>query len=494
MGKNSHHRVQQRIQKTADTIRTGTDAARASGMRTGDSFANLTSRLGYGAGSQQDNARYQLDYISRNPYNLEAAYRSNWLCGMVVDTVAQDMTRAGIDFQSDEIAPEEAAKLHAAFERMRIWSALGDGIKWGRLYGGCVVVMLIDGQRLNTPLNPDTVREGQFKGLVALDRWQVTPTLHELVTEFGPDLGKPKFYDVAVSAQALIGERIHYSRVVRIDGLDLPWRQRLAENGWGQSVLERLWDRVIAFDSTTEGAAQLVYKAHLRTIKIPQFREMVAMGGPALEGLIKQLQFMRSMQSNEGLTVLDGGDEFETHQYSFTGLPDLMEKFAEQLSGATQIPLVRLFGQSPGGMNSSGESDLRTYYDNVSQQQDQKLRPGVAAILDLIHRSELGSPLPEGTEFEFVPLWQMTDEQKANVAKTKTDAVVAAEGAAIISPATAAKELRQISRQTGVFSHIADEDIDMLDTEPPKPDDIAPDAGGDPNAIGDKPAKLAKVA
>jgi phage-related protein (TIGR01555 family) len=483
MSKTKPHRARA-IDKAAAAIRQGTT----------DSFVNMGARLGYGAGSQQDGAHYQLNYISRNPFQLEAAYRTNWLCGMVVD-----MTRAGAEFLSDDIDPDDQKAMHKELERLNIWGGLCDALKWGRLYGGGVLVMLIDGQNMSTPLNLDTVGKDQFKGVVALDRWQVNPSLHDLVTDFGPDLGKPKYYDVTPSARALIGERIHHSRVVRIDGLDLPWRQQLAENGWGQSVLERLWDRVVAFDSTTEGAAQLIYKAHLRTVKIPGFREIVAMGGPAFDGVVKQLDFMRRTQSNEGLTVLDGADEFETHQYSFSGLADMMLQFGQQLSGATQIPLVRLFGQSPAGMNSTGESDLRTYYDGIAQQQDQRLRPGVGKILELVHRSKFGKPLDEGFEFDFVPLWQMTAEQKATVAKTITEAITSAEESGLISPAIAARELRQASRATGVFSHIDDDYIDQLDTEPPAPDDVAVDpVTGEPiapapEAIGEKPVKLAAI-
>lgn len=477
--KNSHHRTRQRVTDRAAEIRAGTDAARGA-MRTSDSFVNFGARLGFGAGSQQDGAQFQVDYLSRNPYNLEAAYRSNWLCGKVVDAYAQDMTRAGVELQSDEVSPDDIEKLHKALERMRIWSEITDAIRWGRLYGGCVAVLLVDGQKLDTPLRLDTVARGQFKGIVALDRWQVNPSLHDLVTEFGPNLGKPKFYNVNAAAKALVGEKIHYSRVVRIDGLDLPFRQSLTENGWGQSVLERLWDRVVAFDSTSEGAAQLVYKAHLRTMKVKGLRDIIAMGGKAFEGLIAQMNMIRQYQSNEGLTLLDDTDTFETHSYTFAGLDNLLLQFGQQLSGATGIPLVRLFGQSPAGLNSTGESDLRTYYDNVAQEQDQKLRPGLGVILELVHRSELGRPLPEGFGFEFVPLWQMTEEQKANVLEKTTNAICGAYNDGVTSWSCALKELRQAARKTGVFTNISDEDIDEADANPPprgEVEDIDPATG-----------------
>ncbi|HWI02380.1 MAG TPA: DUF1073 domain-containing protein [Acidimicrobiales bacterium] len=473
--KNSHHRVQQRITDRAATIR----------AETADSFVNLSARLGFGAGSPMDGARYATDFISRNPQNLEAAYRSNWLCGMAVDLVAEDMTREGVTFVSEDLDTDDAATLHSAVERLAIWPALCELAKWGRLYGGAIGVLLVDGQQLSTPLRPDTVSEGQFKGLAVLDRHQVTPSLENTVTELGPDLGKPVFYTVAPGSACLSNQRIHYSRVVRVDGLELPWRQRLAENGWGQSILERLWDRVVSFDSTTMGAAQLVYRAHLRTLKIKGLREIVATGGAVLQGLINQIAFMRSTQNNEGVTILDGEDDFATHSYTFSGLDDVLAQLGQQIAGAIQIPLVRLFGQSPAGMSATGESDLRTYYDNVKKEQDRKLRPGLNKIFDLLHRSELGGELPEGFGFEFVPLWQMTPTERADVAKTVTEAVVAAHDAGIIKASTAAKELQHGARETGVYSHIEQDEIDELDLEPPEPPapEVDPLAVAKPEAV-----------
>lgn len=454
MGKNTHHRK--------------TIAA------TKDSFTNFAARLGYGAGSQQDGARFKIDYISRDRVNLESAYRTNWVCGLAVDVVAEDMTRAGIELLSDEMPPDDGEKMIKEMQRLQLWEQLADLVKWSRLYGGAIGVMLVDGQNLATPLDTSRISKGQFKGLLVLDRWQVTPTLQDVVTEYGPDLGQPKYYDVLTGAKALAGARVHYSRVIRLDGLTLPYYQAMAENGWGQSIIERLYDRIVAFDSTSAGVAQLVYKAHLRVISIKGFREAVALGGSAAAGIAKQVEMIRQFQSNEGMTIIDGDDVFAAHSYTFSGLDNVLLQFGQQISGATQIPLVRLFGQSPAGLNSSGESDLRTYYDNINQQQESRLRPGMAKILELLAQSTFGKPLPDGFAFEFVPLWQMTAEQKANVAKTIAEAVSSVEGSGIISQQTALKELRQASRATGVFTNITDEDINSAETEPPDPSELMP--------------------
>lgn len=446
----------------------------------GDSFQNFEARVGLGTNNQASQFTYGFDFISRNRVQMEAMYRSSWIVGQAVDVVADDMTRAGVDVDAD-MDPGDRDKLTAAFESMALWDRINDTIKWSRLYGGALAVMLIDGQNPSTPLRPDSVHKDQFKGLYVLDRWLVQPTLDDLVTEMGPDMGQPRYYDVVADSMALKRQRIHYSRVLRIDGVELPYWQKISENLWGQSVIERLIDRLVAFDSTTIGAAQLVYKAHLRTLSIDKLREIIAAGGPAMEGLLKHVEMIRRFQSNEGLTLIDAKDTFEAHQYTFSGLDNVLMQFGQQLSGALQIPLVRLFGQSPAGLNSTGESDLRTYYDNIKQQQERRLRSPITRLFGVLVRSVLGNAPPEGFAYQFTSLWQLSDTEKANNAKTVTEAVTTALDAGLVDTATGMKELRASSHATGVFTSITDEQITEAENAPPPTPEMDLPNADDPN-------------
>ena len=424
-----------------------------------DSFQNFQGAIGYGTGNVSDGGTYGVDYISHNRQRLDAMYRSSWICGKAVDVVAEDMTKRGIRIDST-MPPDQIDELMSGWSDLQIWDRIADTIKWARLYGGAIAVLLIDGQDLATPLRIESIRKDQFKGLLVLDRWRVNPSLSNLVKEFGPEMGQPCFYDVLSDpTSALNSQKIHYSRVIRIEGQDLPHWQKQTEQGWGQSVLERLFDRLLAFDSTTQGAAQLVYKAHLRTYKVKGLREIIAAGGPILAGLTKQISFMRATQTNEGLTLMDTEDEFETHTYTFAGLDAVLLQFSQQLSGALDIPLTRLFGQSPAGLNATGESDIRNYYDGINQQQERRLRSAVKLLLVITHLSTFGRALPNGSAFQFVPLWQLNDVEKATIAATTTTAITSAFTAQLIGQQTAMKELRQVSRITGLFSNISDESI-----------------------------------
>ena len=421
-----------------------------SGLKTAtaDSFVNFAQKLGVGADNALSSSSYGFNPITRNRILLEWIHRGSWLGGVAVDLVADDMTRAGIEFLT-EMRPDDQER-----------------VKWGRLYGGSLVVALVDGQDPRTPLRLDTVGEDQFKGVLTLDRWMVEPSLEDLVTEYGPHLGLPRYYRVQPNSPALRGQAIHHSRVLmRLEGIKLPYQQRLMENLWGISVLERLYDRMIAFDSASTGAAQLVYKSYLRTLKLDGLRDIVAAGGTPMNGLMTYVDVMRRFQGQEGITLLDKEDEFEVQQHSaFSGLSDALNQFGQQLSGALQIPLVRLFGQSPAGLNSTGESDLRMYYDGIKQQQMKTMHGGITMAYQLTAKSK-GIKLPDNFALDFASLWQLDDKEKADVARSVGQTVDKAVEGVLISQKTALKELRQSSRRTGIFTNITEEQINAADDE-----------------------------
>jgi uncharacterized protein len=479
--------------------------------RTLDGFQNFSARLGVAAlGDQlnEDNliskGHYEFNLLTRNRIQLEAAYRGSWIVGRVIDSVAEDMTRAKIDINTNEGA-DNLQDLNVQMSRLQIFQSVNDGIKWGRLYGGALGVLQINGQNLLDELDPDDIKEDAFKGIVIYDRWQLYPVLSKLI-DSGPNMGLPAYYDIVLGANLNdpgkepggqrtdnpnAHVRVHHSRCVRFDAIKLPFYQAITEMMWGESVLERMWDRLIAFDTASASTAGLITRANLRTVGIDGLREILAAGGAAQEALVSQFEYMRQFQSSEGLTLIDKNDEFQTTAYSFAGLSDVLIQFGQQVSGSAEIPLVRLFGQSPAGLSATGESDLRNYYDSIKAKQEAMLRNPFETIIKVMWRSCFGEPAPADLTFEFTPLWQMSAMDKATIAKTNTDAIIEAHAEGLVDSATAMRELKQASGDNGLFTHITDEHIDESENEePPAPDDITSaginvgNPGGDPEQLG----------
>ena len=451
--------------------------------RTNDSFESAAARLGLG----QDNMLAKSGYvagrnITRNPAELEDMYRTSWVVGRMVEVVAEDMVRGGIAIQA-QMDPGDIDVLLTAMTRSGVPGRLSDAIKWARLYGGALAVPLIDGHDLATPLDLDEVGKDSFRGLYVLDRHQVTPS-QEAIKDLGPMLGYPESY--VINQGGLDGQRIHHTRAIRFVGIELPYRQRLTEQHWGASVVERAFDRILALDSSTYGAANLMLKAYLRVVNIKGLRKILAEGGPAEAALVKMMTFIRQTQSNEGLTVLDGEDVFQGHSWTFAGVYDALQAFAEQISGATGIPLVRLLGQSPKGF-STGDSDLKMYYETIRTAQEDDLRGPVSLILGVLSRSEFGTPLPEGANFTFNPLSMPSEIEKSQIATADAQAVAALFGASVITEAQALAALRETSRITGRFGTITDAEIAAAEAEtaaPPVPEleEIETEPGPTPEA------------
>ena len=467
-----------------------------------DGFENFLARVGLHTDNLSADSTYDFDLITRNRVLLEAAYRGSWMVGAIVDSFAEDMTRAGIEVLTSD--KSDLKKLYKQMTRLQIMSSFCTGEKWGRLYGGALGILDIEGQDMKTPLDPETVGRGQFKGVVIFDRWMLNPVLSPVI-QSGPNMGLPMFYQIVDSqtgmeptANTATGERtVHYSRVIRFTGIDLPYFQAITEMMWGESVLERVWDRLIAFDNASLSSGQLIDRANLRTISIANLREIIAAGGDAVAGLESQFEMMRRMQSNESITLLDKEDEFQSTSYSFAGLSDMMLQKLQELSGASGIPLVRLLGQSPAGLGANGEADIRMYYDTIKAQQEAKFRNGMDKVLKVLWRSTFGAAAPDDLEFEFVNLWQLSAVDKATVANTNTQAVVTALDAGLISQSTGMQELRAQSGDTGLFSNITDEQIEQANLEPPPTPDEAPEdnaASPDKKAEEDKKPEVVKDA
>jgi phage-related protein (TIGR01555 family) len=212
----------------------GNSADRLGSMTT-DSLTNFVARLGVNQANLLSGSSYDFRPVTRMQQMLEWAYRGSWIIGAACDIIADDMTRAGVQFNSDT-DPDDIEQLHTAMNDMMLWQSLNETIKWSRLYGGALMVMLIDGQDPTTELDPETVGIGQLKGFMVLDRWVVQSVFNDLVMVPGPDYGMPKYYEMVATAPFLPQMKIHHTRWRRPTVSAARRRERMGNVGRGKAV------------------------------------------------------------------------------------------------------------------------------------------------------------------------------------------------------------------------------------------------------------------
>ena len=150
-------------------------------------------------------------------------------------------------------------------------------------------------------------------------------------------------------------------------------------------------------------AAELVFRANLSTLKMDGLGEMMALGTDDAKRKTEcMIGEMTHMMSDFGMLLLNPEESLETHSYSFGGLKDMHEAFMTEVAGAAEIPVTKLFGRSPDGMNATGEADMRNYYERIASLQERMLRPALERLLPVLMMSCLWY-IPEKMNFVFNP-------------------------------------------------------------------------------------------
>ncbi len=168
--------------------------------------------------------------------------------------------------------------------------------------------------------------------------------------------------------------------------------------------------------------------------------------------------------NNQGLLVLGESDDFQNFQYGFAGLGECYDRFMMDIAGACEIPVTKLFGRSPAGMNATGESDLSNYYDMISRRQESILRPIYDKLFPILFLSVCGF-IPDDLDYDFNPLRIPSEEEKSALTTQYTNNIIQAYQAGLITQKTAIKELSQLTELTGAFSNITDEEINRTKEE-----------------------------
>ena len=273
-----------------------------------------------------------------------------------------------------------------------------------------------------------------------------------------PDFGLPEYYRVE-SGDGAVSARVHHSRVIRFTGRELPWLERAASLYWGESEVEALYRDVVKKDNVAENMAALTFRANVDTMEVESLDQLFSLGsGAAQRRFWNTMQAQSVMQSNFGMRLVNKGDQIHNTQYAFTGLQEVYESMALDLCGASRIPMTKLFGRSPAGMNATGESDMRNYYDYVDTLRESRLRPVLERLLPVVCMSELGG-VPEGLEISFPTLWTPTAREVAEIAEKKATAIRDIFQAGLIRADTAQKELKRLADETGLFGSITEEEI-----------------------------------
>lgn len=452
-----------------------------------DGYVNLLNKYG----TKQDNSEaYKFEREPVIPdMQLTGLYEGNGLFSKIIDTPAEEALKRGFDLnlKSDELN----AFVEDALDDLEWEEKAATAIKWARLYGGALIVMLIDdGRGLEEPVDWEHIRS--IDELRVYERSIVQPDYASLYQQdYGgkgvgnrvSKFGQPEYYYVS----SIYGSfKVHESRCLVFRNGVLPEQTSNATYlFWGMPEYVRI-----------RRALRETVTAHTDSVKLLErsVQAIYSMKGLASllttddgeNQVLKRLQLVDTSRGLLNSIAIDSeGEQYDFKTFQFSGVKDVIDATCNMLSALTNIPQTILFGRSPAGMNATGDSDFESYYNFVEKIQRLMLKRNLRTLLDVVFRAGIASgDVTEEPDYklEFNPLWSLSDTEQAAVDQTKAQTALVKAQTAQAYVDMQALDPTEVRRRLASDEEFDVEDIISEDDE----DDLVQSLlGTEPSAMSD---------
>jgi len=371
-----------------------------------DRLVNVMSGMGTTA-DKRAAAFYLFEVMSGQ--EAEAAYRTSWLVRKIVDVPPFDMTREWRDWQAESADIE---KVEAEEKRLQLAYKCQRALILARLYGGGALILGTGDTNTEQPLNVGLVKANGLKFVHVLSRQQLGEGQPRL-DPADPWFMQPDYFTLTGGNGQQV--KLHPSRVIAFVGQRAPEGAYYQSGSWfwGDPIMQSIGEAVKNADTAQGGFAALIDEAKLDVYKIPDLMQNVG-SADYEKKLLDRLGLVKLGQSTWRAKILDGAEEWDTREVSWPGIPDILFAFLNVVAGAADIPLTRLLGVSPKGLQSNGDGEERDYLSMIRARQNELLAPALDRIDEVLIPSALGSR-PSDIYYEFAPLSVMDEKDAAAI-------------------------------------------------------------------------------
>lgn len=447
-----------------------------------DGFQNVVANIG----TPRDKASGATYHLSRHSdFELVAAYRSAWLPRKIVDIPAQDATRRWRSWNADKA---QISALEAEEIRLGLQRSVRDALIVARLFGGAAIYLGTGDADVSKPIDPRRVKRGGLRHLTVMPRTILAAG--DIDTD--PEslwFGKPSRYTISKGTGQQV--EIHPSRLAVFHGAAIPAGADIAGgDGWGDSVLQSAMGAIKGADGVSASTASLIFEANVDVLHLPRLMGMLEEPGGEAK-VSRYLTVLAAGKGINGMLVLDGGatvdgkvsnrTEYERKGATFSGVSEIWDRFMQSVSGAADIPATRLFGMSPSGMNSTGESDLQNYAQRIGAMQSMEVGPSLSSLDECLIRSALGSR-PDNVYYDWRSIWETTSKERADIGTSTANIIATMNSTGLFAPEVLSEAGANAMIETGAVPGL-ESAVDEYGGAAYRPDDDGDLAalGGDPD-------------
>jgi phage-related protein (TIGR01555 family) len=379
-----------------------------------DSWVNLYT--GWGRDRNRNATTSFEGFVYLNQQRQEELDRSDWVSRRIIRAPAYDMTSKGVDFFEDdeEVNQKLMDDIENTLDRLGWMNLNRKALIEARKTGGGVLYFTFDDnadiEELKEPVNPNRVNE--IVRIDVVNKWYAQPVQWYMDPQ-GAKFGEPEIYIVSLFHFATsVTLHVHESRLIRFDAPFSSQITRSRNGGWNDSVLVKVYNTVQDFGVTSQSLGGVVQNFITNILKSNKLNELLSKN--AITGVMNRIFDLFFKANNENVVAIGEGEEFTKVATPITGLETIWDRKAKEIAGAAEMPLSRFFGGEGGALNGNVmDGDQDKYYDDILAWQEEDLRPPINRWLEIL---AMVMPFdPEKIRFKFCSLYQMTDNEKAEI-------------------------------------------------------------------------------
>ena len=391
--------------------------------------------------------------------------------------MATEITREWLEFtskQDDDTSNAEKIKaIEEEFKRLNVRGSIQRAAEQDCYFGRAQIFLEIAGADRSTPLilDPRTIKKGSLERVVPVEAVWTTPAGYNALDPAAADFYKPfKWF--------MLGQEVHASRLMTVVTRPLPDILKPAFNFAGMSLSQLAEPYVDNWLRTRQSVSDLLNNFSITALATSM--DQVLQGDDDGADLFARADLFTATRSNKGLMLLDKDrEELVQINTPLSGLHELQAQSQEHMCSVSRMPAIILTGISPSGLNASSDGEIRIFYDWVASQQETHWREPLEVILKAVQLSLFGEIDPD-IDFAFVPLYQMTPKELAEIRLSDSQAATAYIAAGVIDPS---EERERLARDPDSGYQGLDTTVELVPPTPPAGE--APPGGlEDPAAAG----------
>ena len=347
-------------------------------------------------------------------------------------TLSTECTREWIEFSSkqddDTDTADKIKKIEEEFKRLDVRGVFRSAVEHDCYFGRAQIFIDVGAQDTRkTPLILDkrTIPLKSLKGVSTVEAIWTTPSAYNALDPAAPDFYKPvKWY--------MLGQEVHASRLMTVVTRPLPDILKPAFNFAGMSLSQLAEPYVDNWLRTRQSVSDLISNFSITILATTM--DQVLQGNDNGDDLFARADLFTAGRSNRGLMLIDKDrEDIVQVNTPLSGLDDLQAQSQEHMCSVSRTPAIVLTGISPTGLNASSEGEIRVFYDWIAAQQNAFWREPIETILKVVQLSLFGE-IDEDITFDFIPLYQMTPKELAEIRLSDSQAACAYVDHSIIAP------------------------------------------------------------